>query len=444
MKTPGFAWWVVWVAVFGGVRAWGAEEGPPGAVRLSGEVLRRFAGEMRTNHPALRALAARTRAADHATNSVRTWEDPRFRFGGYVASGRGPLLEEEGNLLYEVEQALPLFGVPEARRQVARAEAETARARQDGQFEVLRRDLARLLFQAAAEERWLELGRQDLAWLEAMVVTAEERYRAGTASQVDVLRLQSERARRAERLRTETRQREQTVVEVNRLWRGGGAAALPSLQLPPVAAALGEADRWVRQAQAQEPRLRVLAREIQAAEAQVAATRKGRLPEVTAGVEGRQFTGDGGFREGLFTVGLSLPWFNAGRYRSEVARDRARVEAAELDLLDQTQALQAEIRRLLTAADAARREALLQRDDLLPRAQLALESARASWLNGRGLFLDVMEARRMWLESQWALVRAVAEQHQALSDLALACGLADFEAVLAMPETAAGGRENQP
>jgi cobalt-zinc-cadmium efflux system outer membrane protein len=415
-------------------------------MRLSGEVLQRMAGQMLTNHPALRALAARTRAADHATNGVRTWEDPQFRFGGYVASGRGPSLEEEGNLTYGLEQKLPVFGRPEARRRVASAEADTARARQELQFEMLRRDLARLLFQAAAEERWLELGRQDLAWLEAMSATAEERYRAGTASQVDVLRLQSERARRADRLRTETRQRDQTVVDVNRLWRGELNAPLPSLELPPVAAPVGEAAGYVQLAVAQEPRLRVLAREIQAAEAQVAATRKERLPEVTAGVEGRQSTGDGGFREGLFTVGLSLPWLNAGRYRSDVARDRARVEAAEWEAVDQTQALQAEIRRLVTAIDAARREAFLQRDDLMPRAQLAMESARASWLNGRGLFLDVMEARRMWLESQWTLVRAVAEQHQALSDLALACGLPDFEAVLALSgaPAAAGGKEKQP
>jgi hypothetical protein len=37
----------------------------------------------------------------------------------------------------------------------------------------------------------------------------------------------------------------------------------------------------------------------------------------------------------------------------------------------------------------------------------------------------------------------VAEQHQVLSDLALACGVTDFEAVLALAQAGAGGKETE-
>jgi outer membrane protein TolC len=397
--------------------------------RLTPAYVSAFAELLRINNPSLRAFDARTRAASHATNAVRTWDDPTFKFGGVVASSRGPNLSEEGDLIYGVEQRLPLFGKADAARRVARAEADSELARQSMQFEVLRRDLARLLFKAAYEEQSLVIGHQDLAWLETMTTTAEERYRAGSGSQVEVLRMQNERAKRADQLRTDALLRDHSLLAVNRLLNRELRAPLPKFELPPVAALVPYSTNLTAFATRSEPRLHLLAREIAAAEAQAAATRKTRLPDVSAGIEGRQYSGDGGFREGMFTVSLSLPWFNRGKYNSDSARARARLEAAELDRADYELSVREEVHRLTVALDAARREALLARDELLPRSRQAMESAHAQWLNGRGLFNDVMESRRMLLEAQLSFAKAVAEQHQAMSDLVLACGLDGLEAL---------------
>ena len=84
-------------------------------VRLAPAYMNQLAEQMRSNHPALRSAAALTAAARFATNAVRVWEDPMFKFGGSVAdSARGPSLAEDGDLLYGVEQKLPLFGKPVA------------------------------------------------------------------------------------------------------------------------------------------------------------------------------------------------------------------------------------------------------------------------------------------------------------------------------------------
>lgn len=358
------------------------------------------------------------------------------KFGGVVASSRGPNLSEEGDLLYGLEQKLPLFGKPAAARRVAQTAAETELARETMQFQVLRRDLARLLFKAAYEETVIESGRQDLAWLETMGAGAEERYRAGGGSQVEVLRLQNERAKRADLLRTDALHRDHSLLSVNRLLNRDLHGSLPKFELPDAAAPVPYNSNLVDRAVRFEPKRRLLAREIAVAEAQTAATRKSRLPDVIAGVEGRQYSGDGGFREGMFTVGLSLPWFNGGKYRSDLSRDRARLEAAQLDAADHELAVREEVHHLTVAVDAARREAVLYRDEILPRSEQALESAHAQWLNGRGLFLEVMEARRMLLEAQLMLARAVSEQHQALSDLALACGFDDLDALLRLGQDA--------
>ena len=106
--------------------------------RLTPAYLGSLAEQLRTNNPSLRALDARVRAANHATNAVRTWDDPRFKFGGVVTTPRGSKLSEDGDLIYGVEQRLPLFGKAEAVRRVARAEADSELARQAMQFERLR------------------------------------------------------------------------------------------------------------------------------------------------------------------------------------------------------------------------------------------------------------------------------------------------------------------
>ena len=128
---------------------------------------------------------------------------------------------------------------------------------------------------------------------------------------------------------------------------------------------------------------------------------------------------------------MSLPWFNRARYQSDVARERARLSAAEADAADQEQAVREEVHHLTVNIDAARREALLYREQILPRSEQALTVAHEIWLNNRGLFSDVMEARRMLIEAQLAQSRAIAEQYQLMAELVLMCGLSDVEALAA-------------
>jgi cobalt-zinc-cadmium efflux system outer membrane protein len=370
-----------------------------------------------------------------------------FKFGGSVAdSARGPSLAEDGNLLYGVEQKLPLFGKPAAARAVAVAEAQSQSSRANWQFQSLRRDLARALFRAAASERLVEIGRQDLSWLETMVATAEERFRAGAASQVDVLRTQNERSKRFELVRTDTRRRDAERASVNRLLGRDLHEPLPRFELPEVAGAVSYTTQLVTYAVRHESKLSMMQREIRAAEARVESTRRARRPDVAAGLEARQYSGDGGFREGMAFLSLSLPWFNSGRYRSDLARDKAKLDAVQFDAADYEAAVREEVHHLAVQIDAARRDALLYRDEILPRAEQARSVAHNAWLAGPGMFFDVMEARRMVLEAQLMLARAVSEQYQMMSELVLSCGLRDLDALqlLSVGQTPPESQSNPP
>jgi outer membrane protein TolC len=401
-------------------------------VPLTPTLINQLAEEMSTNHPGLQALTARWRAAQHATNVVRTWEDPTFKFGGATASERGPDLREDGDLIYAWEQKLPLFGKATAARHVAQAEAEVEHARQVAQYQALRRDLAKGLFQLARFDRTLELSTEDLTWLERTVTVAEENYRAGTGKQIDVLRLQNERARRADQLRTEHARRQHQQFAINRLLNRNLATPLPPLVLPSTARPIVYNQKLADVAARFEPKLRQMEKETKQAEAAWKLAQRSSWPDVSAGIEGRQYSGDGGFREGTFLVSLNLPWLNRRALRSEKARTADRLRATELEAADYKLTVQQDVHQLTVAIDAARREALLYGEEILPRARTALTSAFNSWQANEGLLTDLLEARRMVIEAQLAQARAITEQYQAMSELVLCCGLGDLEALEAL------------
>ncbi|MEI6779545.1 MAG: TolC family protein [Verrucomicrobiota bacterium] len=386
-----------------------------------------LAEEMRVKHPALQAAWARTNAAAAGVGAVRTWEDPMARLGGMAA--REEMRADEGDLIYGVEQKLPLFGKAKLARSVARAEVSTEMANADYQFQVLRRELAKAVFRTALADEVVVIGQQDLAWLETITRTMEGKFQASEATLVEVLQLQNERAKRTTQLDTDRDRLGHEQVTLNRMLNRDLLSPWPTLELPALAGSVVYGPRLMDFALKYEPRIELLRRQIKQAEATVALTRRQRLPDINAGLEARNYSGDGSFRQGVLVFSMALPWVNAGKYRHEIQRDEAKLKAAELDLADYELSVREEVHQLTVKIDAARREAVLYRDQIIPRSQSALGSARSGWEANRGSFRDVLDARRMLLEGRLMDARAISEQYQMLSELVLCCGLGDMEAL---------------
>jgi cobalt-zinc-cadmium efflux system outer membrane protein len=396
-------------------------------IRLTPAYINELAEEMRGKSPALQAAAARTNAAAANVGTVRTWDDPMARVGGMAA--REDMRASEGDLMYGVEQKLPLFGKPNLARRVARAELSTETANAEYQFQILRRELAKAMFRTALVDEVVVIGQQDLAWLETITRTMEGKFRASEATLVEVLQLQNERAKQATQLETERDRLTHERVSLNRMLNRGLLSPWPTLELPALAGPVFYSQKLVEFAMKYEPKLEMLRRQIKQAEAMVASTRRQRLPDISAGLEARNYSGDGSFRQGILLFSMNVPWVNAGKYRSEVQRDEAKLKAAELDLVDYELSVREEVHQLTVKIDAARREAVLYRDQIIPRSRSALASARSGWEANRNTFRDVLDARRMLLEGRLMHARAVAEQYQMLSELVLCCGLGDMEAL---------------
>lgn len=397
------------------------------AVPVTPGFISQLAEEMRTNHPALQAARARTNAAAVNVAAVRTWDDPMARVGGVAA--RETMRADEGDLIYGVEQKLPLFGKPARARAVARAELATEEANATYQFQLLRRDLAKSLFKTALAHRVVEIGGQDRDWLQTMVSATDAKFRTDEATLAELLELQNELTKRTNQLRTDVLLRANEEFALNRLLNRAPDSPWPVLELPSVGPAIVYSQRLVDFSLKYEPKTVVMRQQIKQAEAAVQLTRRQRLPDFSAGLEARNYTGDGSFRQGMFVLSFNLPWGNAEKYRNDIRREEAKQRAVELDLTDWQLSARQEVHHLTVAIDAARREALLYRDEIIPRSEQALASARASWETGRRTLREVLETRRMLLDARLMYARAVAEQYSMMSELVLCCGLGDFESL---------------
>ena len=212
----------------------------------------------------------------------------------------------------------------------------------------------------------------------------------------------------------------------------------------PVAAPVGDSVQLVALGTRYDPRSSVIREQIRQADAQIDVSRKARYPEVGLDFEGRSYTGNGEFRQAMILFNVTIPIGNGPKYRRDIARDEDRARAARYDLADQALALRQEIHTLTVAIDAARREALLYRDEITPRSERAQAAAQTDWEAGRGGFREVLDARRMLLDARLMFAKAVAEQWIQLSDLVLCCGLGDLEALMMINQPAVNLNSAKP
>ncbi|MEQ2007875.1 MAG: TolC family protein [Limisphaerales bacterium] len=382
--------------------------------------------EARTNNLGLRAAEARVTASRFGAETVRNWEEPRFTLGGVLSGPRRGRIEEDGDLVYGVDQRLPLWNRPRLSRDILVAETQTQATEAAFREAQLRRDLTKALLRIALVHRTTGFITNDIAWLETLIALGEEKFRAGFGSHVDLLQMQNEKSKRADSIRTEQSRLRTEQAALNRLLGREIQAPWPRVELPRLVPPITYTSALAAYAATNEPRLKVLRQEKARAEAVTRLTETMRRPDVSFGIQGRQYSGDAGFREGTFTVSLNLPWLNAPKYRADLRRDEAKVRTVEAEMTDYELSVREEVLRLTLATDASYREAVLYRDEILQRTQQAMASHQAMWEGNRGPLRDILDGRRSYLEGQLMHDRAIVEQHQALADLAALCDLPDY------------------
>jgi outer membrane protein TolC len=388
------------------------QQSPPGA---SVESLLALAREM---NPEVAARALEAEAALARVDGAGTLPDPMFRteFKDIERTNDTYLPERSNRIEYWLEQEFPLWGKRGLRTEVARAEADGARARLRAAEIDLAARIKTVFARAYGLDQAIRLIEAQLRSLAELSELAHLRYAQGLGLQQEALAAELEWAR----LQTEQArlmgERRQTASRMNALLARPVASPLAAPEaLPPVPAenslVLAELIERARQSNSE---LQAERATITAAEQEQVLVRREWYPDLTVGVaavdEDRRFIG----YEAMIGVTVPLQWgLRQAREREAAATlgaARARREGAALRL-------QEELEGAYWALQSAQEIARLLRDVQLPAASLALDAAIQAYTVNRIELGRVIDSERRVREISLELLNALVEQQFRLAEI---------------------------
>jgi len=236
-------------------------------------------------------------------------------------------------------------------------------------------------------------------------------------------------------VKTREQERSHGAFTLNRLLNRDLHAPWPRVDIAALQPLLYYTEPLAEAALAFEPELRVMHQQSASAQAEADLTRRERLPDVSVGLQARQYSGDGGFREGTAMVSFSLPWLNKGKYDDDWRRDRLRKQAVDLAATDHALSVREDLHHHIVDLDAARRQAGLYREQLIPLTRQTLASAQAAWEHSLGSFQDILDAHRMLVADDLVLAQALTDQANMVGELSFLTGSRDPKALAALAGT---------
>ena len=361
------------------------------------------------NQPQVEAAYFDWAAAVQRITLERSLPDPRFTFEADIASMVMSLMP---GLMFD----LPGPGKLRAAADVATSESQAAYFKFAGGVLQAAFNLKRAYYQLFFLEHRLAVNRQMLGLLSDLEKLARTQNEVAKTTLQDVLRAQIEQ----ERLQTEIANLEDSrnplLAQFKAALGLGHDAAVPpfptKFESTPFDASAPEI---FAQALARNPRLRGMEAEIAQADAAIRVAQRGRIPDVSIGIEADVKPSPWRWRP---QIGVTLPIWR-DKIAAQIAAARASGRAAQARLSAE---------EILLAVDFAERSFMLReternlallRERLLPKAHASLQVARAAYGTARADFLNLIDAERTLLEFQLAEVEAQTQRELALAELSL-------------------------
>ncbi len=374
---------------------------------------------------ALRAAFANWRAAVEQAPQAASLPDPRVTFAHFIEpieTRTGPQQNRVG-----ISQALPWPGKLDARAESAARRAEALWFDVETQRRTLRRQVSHAFFEYARLARDIGLVSDGQSLLRQLEPVVQRRVQTG-APQAELLQLQVEIGKIEDQLKGLQHYRPALSARLQALLHESQTDVLPwpDLDVPEAPAAPDEPT--LRERLASNPELTALQERVAAAVAQVDAAELETIPDLTVGVDwfdtGESRTPNvpgSGTDPWSLTFGMNIPLYR-GRYDAMIAEAEHAQEAANQSYHARADQLHADFRMALYRLDDAARQIVLYRDELLPRAQQALELTSTAYGGGAATLLDVIDRERALIAFQESFWRAAAEWGKARADLEALCG----------------------
>ncbi len=286
-----------------------------------------------------------------------------------------------------VMQMLPLGGKLALQRELARKDVAVEEVSESAARRSLVTEARAAFFDYSYYGVALEITARNHQRLTQLADITESRYRVGKAMQQDVLRARLEISMLLQRTAQLEQQRLTAAARLNTLMGRPPSAPLPPAA-EPAPSLLPTLEALAPVAEANDLMLAREARMGDRESAALALSRKDATPDLGVGFMYQQRTGLPDMVGMQFTV--NLPAFHRERLRQEVTEGELRVRAAKQGQQSRRLELGYELQQAYAAAQTARQMLDLYDQAILPQAQLARDSAQASYTVGNVDFLTVV------------------------------------------------------
>lgn len=396
-----------------------AAQGDAQLVRLVAEALR--------DNPELQAARRALQAARSRVEPAGALDDPMLEAGvlNLPVQSRSFAAEDMTMKMIGLTQRLPYPGKRALRRAVAEAEAGVAEQNVQELANKVRRDVKTAYFEVAFVAESERLIEKNLRLMEQLSAIAESRYSVGQATQSDVLKAQTQRARMQEELIKLGRERRMAEADLNRaLGRADSAALGPGeLRLHEVSLAL---DELRSSARANRPQLLAQQRSMDRTASMLDVARRDYYPDFDVRVSygQRDSAADGLKREDMisFVVAINLPVWRAAKREPRVAEAQAMRDEATTMYQAKLNETDAMLRQQVAAAEQALRAARLYETALLPQARLSADAALSAYRVGRVDFMTLLDSQATVFNAELGYAAALASRAKALADVELLAG----------------------
>ena len=337
----------------------------------------------------IEAARARARAGEARPAIVSALEEPMIS----PSLDHLPFMFNGADVSFTIEQRIPLSPLRQHRRESALADLERLRAETNKTTLDVGLEAATAFLMLHERRRMTDLLREQLAFARDVVNAADARYAGATGAQSDVLRAEVEVARIEAQLAQAAGDIRAAEAMFNASLGIDADTPAPDLAIPALERPLPAWTDLKTQLPAR-PELAAARAEITRAEVEVQVMRDMYRPMATIRT-GPSYTMTEG-RGWMAMVGLSLPVWRS-KLRAGVAEAQAMQQMTEADLRAMSRMVEGEAAAALNQLHAASDQQAAIRNNVLPRARVALDPALAGYAAGRLPLVSVIEAiQALW------------------------------------------------
>ncbi len=402
------------------------------SAQLEPPALSALVTEALQNNPELRAAAKETEAANQRVRPAGALEDPMLE-AGFINLPIQPLRfnrEDMTMKMLGLSQKLPYPGKRALREQVAAKEAETLGYGLHETRNRVVREVKLAYFDLALTDATVRLLKSNRRILEQFMHIAESRYVVGQATQVEVLRAQTQLGRMTEELLRMERERPVTEAELERLLGRRGTGLSIAVESPGLRDAVFELESLQQTALRERPQLLGLQSAIERSAKALDLARKERQPDfdVRFAYGQREKDLSGAPRQDVMslTVAMNLPLWRADKTEPRIAEAQAmRDQALEIQQAQQNEVL-AKLRQQVAIAEQSRKAVHLYETAILPQARLAVEAALAAYQVSRVDLLMLLDSQMSLYGYEINRAKEMVNFNKALAEIELLTGKQRF------------------